>query len=113
MAVYKAKTKLNSDKKMRLTTEQVQHIKKHILNIYGTGTHAYLFGSRVDDNAKGGDIDIFIESDKASPLLDKLKFISLLQMSIGLQKVDVLVKTPASKHRSIFDTAKNNGVKLC
>jgi predicted nucleotidyltransferase len=98
---------------MRLNNQQIEQIKEHILNIYGSKAHAYLFGSRVDDERKGGDIDIFIESDKTNALMDKLKLISLLQMSIGVQKIDVLIKTPTSKHRSIFDTAKKEGIKLC
>lgn len=98
---------------MRLTSEQIQQIKALTSRIYGPASHAYLFGSRVDDNAKGGDIDIYIETQNNNPLIDKLKFMSQLQMSIGHQKIDVLVKTPITKHRSIFDTAKKEGIKLC
>ena len=45
---------------MRLTTEQITIIKQKTALIFGDDTKIYLFGSRTDDNAKGGDIDLFI-----------------------------------------------------
>jgi predicted nucleotidyltransferase len=98
---------------MRLTSRQIQYIKNHVLSIYGADAQAYLFGSRADDRVKGGDIDIYIEAKNNHQLIDKLKLISMLQMSLGLQKIDVLVKSPQTRHRSIFDTAKKEGIKLC
>ena len=44
---------------MRLTTYQQQAIKKHFLKIFKEG-EIYLFGSRVDNSAKGGDIDLYL-----------------------------------------------------
>ena len=46
---------------MRLTTEQIALIKQNTALIFGDEAKIYLFGSRTDDNAKGGDIDLFIE----------------------------------------------------
>ena len=46
---------------MRLTTEQICIIKKKAAQIFGEEIKVYLFGSRTDDKARGGDIDIFIE----------------------------------------------------
>jgi len=63
---------------MRLTKDQIQHIKKHVLSIYGKNAHVYLFGSRINDNEKGGDIDLYIEAPLNHMLTDKLKFISLV-----------------------------------
>ena len=44
---------------MRLTPYQQQVITRHFLEIFKEG-EIYLFGSRVDDSAKGGDIDLYL-----------------------------------------------------
>jgi predicted nucleotidyltransferase len=57
---------------------------------YFPDAKVYLFGSRIDDNAKGGDIDILVISN------EKLSFIDISKMRIhfykkfGEQKVDIL-----------------------
>jgi predicted nucleotidyltransferase len=47
---------------MRLTNQEIRDIKESFHRVFGTGK-IYLFGSRVDDSSKGGDIDLFIELD--------------------------------------------------
>jgi predicted nucleotidyltransferase len=44
---------------MRLTQNEKDSIKKTFLEVFGEG-EIYLFGSRVDDSKRGGDIDLFI-----------------------------------------------------
>ncbi len=48
---------------MRLLTEEKQAITETIAK-FDRDAAVYLFGSRVDDTAKGGDIDILLISDK-------------------------------------------------
>ncbi len=48
---------------MRLSTNEVETLKKSLLNI-SEGAKMYLFGSCIDDSKRGGDIDILILSDK-------------------------------------------------
>jgi hypothetical protein len=51
---------------MRLSlTEQQQFIHLTIQYFGGQSVHLYEFRSRVDDNKKGSDIDLFIETDGA------------------------------------------------
>jgi hypothetical protein len=42
---------------MRLTPQEIQAIKETFLNTFDKG-NIYLFGSRVDDTKRGGDIDL-------------------------------------------------------
>ena len=51
----------------------------------------YLFGSRTDDGAKGGDIDILIISDKIQ-LTEKIKIRASIFTDIPEQKIDLIVK---------------------
>jgi len=47
---------------MRLDAATRDIIKKEVANSIGADSIVRLFGSRVDDNQRGGDIDLLIES---------------------------------------------------
>jgi len=92
--------------------------QKAIINIthqyFDKEAEVYLFGSRVDDAKKGGDIDLYIipeHKHNAKELYDKkIKFLVALQLAIGEQKVDVIVAR--DKNRPIEQEAIRTGVKL-
>jgi predicted nucleotidyltransferase len=46
---------------MRLNQKQLTSIKTNFNNCFDNGK-IYLFGSRVDDTKKGGDIDLYIST---------------------------------------------------
>jgi len=50
----------------------------------------YLFGSRVDDSAKGGDIDLLVFSDKIT-YEDKLAVKKAIFSCLDEQKIDLVV----------------------
>lgn len=64
---------------MRLEKRIVNVIKGAIFDSFGV-VDIYLFGSRVDDNKKGGDIDLAVNSDVSREKFrkNKVKFISTL-----------------------------------
>ncbi len=45
---------------MRITSEHAEHICNVLQHYFGAKTDIWLFGSRVDDNQRGGDIDLYI-----------------------------------------------------
>ncbi len=49
---------------MRLTEQEKQSICEAFLRHFGKNDHLWLFGSRVDDSKKGGDIDFYIETEE-------------------------------------------------
>ena len=76
---------------MRLTEYEQKSIKKTFKDIFGHGK-IYLFGSRVDDNLKGGDIDLYLVPTKKQPSLSKkIMFLIALKEKIGEQKIDVVL----------------------
>jgi predicted nucleotidyltransferase len=77
---------------MRLTTSEINAITQNAKNIFGDAAKVYLFGSRVDDSKKGGDIDLYVISENQDNLYEKkVKFLSALDMSLGEQKIDVVI----------------------
>ena len=52
---------------MRLTTSQEQIIKSTIDRVLEAESRVWLFGSRVDDELRGGDIDLLVETEAAFP----------------------------------------------
>lgn len=77
----------------------------------------WLFGSRVNLNERGGDIDLYIETnyenaDKAYQA--EKEFLQQVWADIGDQKIDIVMNMLKSEHKSIaiYDTARNEGVRL-
>ena len=74
---------------MRLNKNEVNIIKQ-IVTAYDKDAKVYLYGSRVDNQLKGGDIDLLIISPCFS-FKNKLKIKADLHHKLGEQKVDVLI----------------------
>lgn len=75
---------------MRLSKKEVNLIKNNVSNIFGESI-IYLFGSRVNDTLKGGDIDLYIVSKEKDDLFKKkLKLKSVLE-DILFKPVDIVV----------------------
>ncbi len=97
---------------MRISEQEKTIVLNTAKKIFGENCKVYLFGSRVYDNKRGGDIDIYIETDKNVSSEDKIKFLTKLELAGIQRKVDLLVKTPFSAHKNIYNTAKNEGILL-
>ena len=80
---------------MRISETDRQTIQRAILE-KDPSAQIYLFGSRVDDDAKGGDIDLLVISEKFT-LLDKLAVLAKLHQALGDQKIDLVVARDLSK----------------
>lgn len=77
---------------MRLTKQQTHAITQTVSRLAGTGAVVYLFGSRLNDQAKGGDIDLLIESDMSLSLIHRAKTKMELESQLGLP-VDIVSKS--------------------
>lgn len=76
---------------MRLTKQQTEAIIQTVTRLAGMGAAVYLFGSRLNDQAKGGDIDLFIESDTQLSLIQRAQIKMQLESQFGLP-VDIVSK---------------------
>ena len=85
-------------------------IKKAFLEVFKSG-NIYLFGSRVDDTKKGGDIDLYlVVKDHNDLFRKKIKFLSQVKKELGEQKIDVVFNI--DENRLIEKEAKKWGIKL-
>lgn len=50
---------------MRLTETEINVIKHSACDVFGSDVVVFLFGSRVDDTKKRGDIDLYIKTNLA------------------------------------------------
>ncbi len=80
---------------MRLTDFEIEVIKKAIYT-KDPSSKIYIFGSRVDDNARGGDIDILIMSEKLQQKNSR-EIKNEIQDGIGEQKIDIVISKDDSK----------------
>ncbi|MFK5974982.1 MAG: nucleotidyltransferase domain-containing protein [Sulfurovum sp.] len=98
---------------MRLSTFCQNNIKDTFKEVFGDGK-IYLFGSRVDDSRRGGDIDLYIDIPNITSLDEiydkKSQFRLKLYNKIGEQKIDIVVSK--DKNRSIEQEIIKTGILL-
>ena len=81
---------------MRLNDFQIKKIKEAVVSSFGGNSSVYLFGSRTDDNKKGGDIDLLVVTPIKGTDLEwrKVEALASIQLDIGDQKIDMLTTDP-------------------
>ncbi len=91
-----------------------QIIKAEVYKLLGPDSQIILFGSCTDDNQKGGDIDLFIQTPQhlSNKIKVECRLSARLYMRLGGQKVDVLIKDRQSNMAPIYQHAIDHGVAL-
>jgi len=99
---------------MRLTPEQIAAIKQTAHAVLGEDARVTLFGSRADDNRRGGDIDLLFETSQRvthrAQTLNAL-YVALIRR-LGDRKLDVLLKDAATPDTAVLQLARQTGVPL-
>jgi len=102
--------------KVRLKPAAVDAIVHAFKENFAVTDHLWIFGSRVILTARGGDIDLYIETqeqDVEKVYMQKNKFVSGIWDQIGEQRIDVVVKFVNDDFEiPIYKVAIKNGVKL-
>ena len=98
---------------MRLNEEIKLQIIKYAAQYFGTDFKLYLFGSRVYDNKKGGDIDLYLESKNEIDIKQQIKFLKTIYKNVTQRKVDLIINTPSKEDKPVFHTARQEGIVLC
>lgn len=99
---------------MRLTEHEIDVIKATARRMFGGAVKVWLFGSRVDDSKRGGDIDLYIETNgtAAECLEREMKFYASLQRLLGEQRIDIVVHRRGTTMRAIDEEARRTGIPL-
>ena len=100
---------------MRLTNRQKTTIQQTLKRYFGEASHILLLGSRTDDGALGGDIDLYIEPELDDPdtLVDaKLNALAELHAKLGDQKIDLVIHRTQTPELAIHRSAKASGIPL-
>ncbi len=93
---------------IRLSTQEQSAITSTVY-LADPSAQIYLFGSRVDADARGGDIDLLLLSTKIN-LMSKLDILAKLHHSLGQRKIDLAIAPNAD--RPFVQMAMQTGVRL-
>ncbi len=95
---------------MRLSATQQQSILQAARQNFGADAKVWLFGSRLDDARRGGDVDLYVETSQINTLMPALRCKMAIEESLDLH-VDLVVNDHM-KNEPIYQIAKNQGVQL-
>jgi len=82
---------------MRLSIEKAEYIVSLVQKVR-EDAQVFLFGSRAYDQAKGGDIDILILSERKLDFLERGRLESSFWKRFGQQKIDFVSFTKDDNH---------------
>lgn len=100
---------------IRLTQEEVDTIKECFKAVFPSTDHLWIFGSRVNMKAKGGDIDLYVETvatDVSEIIRLEREFWIKLQEKFDERKIDIVMNSGRDYHLPIYDVARRDGVML-
>lgn len=95
---------------MRLEKEQVEAIKRQAAN-WTPDADTFVFGSRTDLHARGGDIDLLLLSEKKVPLATLRHLRRAILDEIGEQRLDI-VSFARTAENPFKDVALSTAAKL-
>ena len=99
---------------MRLTPDQARAIFVATQEPAGTDARVRLFGSRLNDELRDGDIDLLEECPRqvSRPVWLAAQITARLQRRLGDRRIDVLVIDPATELEPVHRVAQAEGVLL-
>lgn len=95
---------------MRISAAQRESIVQETRQSFGEEAVVWLFGSRVDDSRRGGDVDLYVETSQIHPLMTELRCKLAIEESLDLH-VDLVVNDHRTS-KPIFTIAKSSGIQL-
>lgn len=95
---------------MRINIAQRQSILRETRQSFGEDARVWLFGSRADDARRGGDVDLYVETNQSHQVTAELLCKIAIEESLDLH-VDLVVNDHTDS-KTIFEIAKSTGVQL-
>lgn len=99
---------------MRLTDMQIQFIRQTARRIAGERARVLVFGSRLDDTVRGGDLDLMLEIPEAveNPALLAARMSAQVSRAMHGRRVDVVLSAPNLLRLPIHELAYREGMPL-
>ncbi len=95
---------------MRINPQELYTLRVIVGELDPAG-QLYLYGSRVDDTRRGGDIDLYLKASRPIDLKTRLRTQYRLQQACNVH-VDLLVKNPLQPEQPIHQIAVERGLWL-
>jgi predicted nucleotidyltransferase len=95
---------------MRLEADQLKTIREEVRGL-DPAAEIYLYGSRVDDSARGGDIDLLVVSDQLG-FREMLRLRTAILDRIGWQQLDLVVRRRDQLTDPLAVLARETGTRL-
>lgn len=102
---------------MRLDPTERNAIAQAAREAFDPGTAVFLFGSRANDDRRGGDIDLLIETPRfmspAEQVARRTRFVARIWRALEEQRIDVVITAGDEQDpRSVVAAAKRTGILL-
>eukprot|EP01032_Pedospumella_encystans_P024301 gene24301-27489_t len=96
---------------MRLTPAQIDTIQSTAQAVLGDDVQVWLYGSRLDEHRKGGDIDLLIESSQKASIMSRAKIKYQVETALQLP-VDILMVQRGRAAGAFQTIARARAVRL-
>jgi len=102
---------------MRLTETEKVDIAQAAMAVLPAGSRVMLFGSRVDDTKRGGDVDLLVEMPAPCPPDEVVRLQSRLAVQLyrrwGERRIDIVVcARDRPDPRAVVAAARRDGIEL-
>lgn len=99
---------------MRLTANQIDFIRQVTKQLAGDRAQVRVFGSRLEDTAKGGDLDLLLELPESveNPAMLAARMSTEVSRKMYGRKVDVVISAPNLKKLPIHEIGHREGKLL-
>lgn len=99
---------------MRLNPRHIEIIKQLAAEQFGERASLRVFGSRLDDTARGGDIDLLVEvpDPVERPAWQASSLSARVSRALNGRRVDVVLAAPNLAELPIHRLARNQGLRL-
>ena len=99
---------------MRLRPHDIIALRAAIYDVAPDVSAIRLFGSRLDDNARGGDVDLMIDVENPvdNPAVLSARLAVRASRAMSNRKVDILLRAPNLMSSAIHQIALDEGMVL-
>jgi hypothetical protein len=98
----------------RLSQEEQGAIIKAFGSTFGENDHLWVFGSRANITKRGGDIDLYIEtqSNVDQAVQYEMAFVKAFLYTFPEQKIDVVIYCEGRERQFIHNHARETGIQI-